>query len=195
MIAVRACLACMFALWAMTAVRADALSDSIKDKINGVLVGHAASVADYDAAEASVNAVWAEMPLAVRHALFVTQKSSGYGIYEQRPNNEFKPGEVLNIYAEPVGYNWQSLDSGGYLFGVIADLAIQDNDGNTLFDKPEFAKLPLKSRERNKEFTLNFDVTVTGVKAGLYKVVIKLHDLTSPKTTSFSLPFKIVDGP
>ena len=47
--------------------------------------------------------IWEQSPLLFREALFVKSAPTGYGIYDPRPNNVFKPGEKLFIYVEPVG--------------------------------------------------------------------------------------------
>jgi hypothetical protein len=175
--------------------QADSISDSIKSKINSAVAEHGLSqTSDYDAAVASLEAVWTKMPLAVRRAVFVTQKASGYGIYEERSNNEFKSGQTLNIYAETLGYNWKPLDAGGYAIGITTDLTIRDSEGKILLEKPQFGKLSFTSHDRNKEFNISLDLTVDGLKAGTYELEIKLHDMNSTKTTSFSLPFKFVNG-
>ncbi len=191
----RAIAICGLTLLATTVAQADAL-DRINDNIDAILAEQApGSMVAYDASQGAVEAAWAKMPLVVRHPIFVTRQAAGYGVYDERPTNEFKPGEVIYIHAEPIGYAWKAADAGGYVFGVVTDLTIQDEQGNTIFDKPEFAKPSLTSHERNKEFSLNIDVTVTGIKPGAYKIAIKLHDLNSSKTATFSLPFKIAGAP
>jgi uncharacterized protein (DUF2141 family) len=186
---------CAFLALASAYARADSLSDTVKNKINDAIAEHGLSqTSDYDAAEAAIEAVWMKMPLSVRHAVFVTQKASGYGIYQERSNIEFKQGETLNIYAEPIGYNWKPLDIGGYAIGVTTDLVIKDSEGKIIFEKPEFGKLSFTSHDRNKEFNISLDIKVDGLKTGSYQIEIKLHDMNGAKTASFSLPFKFVNG-
>ena len=48
---------------------------------------------------------------------FVSSEPGGYGIYEERKSNVFKPGETFLLYVEPLGYT----------YGTVTD-----EDGNTL---------------------------------------------------------------
>jgi hypothetical protein len=48
---------------------------------------------------------------------FVSSEPGGYGIYEERKSNVFKPGETFLLYVEPLGYT----------YGTVTD-----EDGNIL---------------------------------------------------------------
>ncbi len=48
---------------------------------------------------------------------FISSEPGGYGIYEERKSNVFKPGETFLLYVEPLVYT----------YGIITD-----GDGNTL---------------------------------------------------------------
>jgi hypothetical protein len=48
---------------------------------------------------------------------FVSSEPGGYGIYEERKCNVFKPGETFLLYVEPLGYT----------YGTVTD-----EDGNIL---------------------------------------------------------------
>jgi hypothetical protein len=50
--------------------------------------------------------IWRESPLSIRKAVFVASEPQGFGIYEERPSNEFASGETLIIYAEPFGFGY-----------------------------------------------------------------------------------------
>src|SRR5918999_294858 len=49
---------------------------------------------------------------------FVSSEPGGYGIYEDRKSNVFKPGETFLLYIEPLGYT----------YGTVTD-----EDGNRLY--------------------------------------------------------------
>jgi hypothetical protein len=49
---------------------------------------------------------------------FVSSDPGGYGMYEDRKSNVFKPGETFLLYVEPVGY----------AYGTVTD-----EDGNRLY--------------------------------------------------------------
>ena len=45
---------------------------------------------------------------------FVSSEPGGYGMYEERKSNIFKPGETFLLYVEPVGYRYGTItDSDG----------------------------------------------------------------------------------
>ena len=45
---------------------------------------------------------------------FVSSEPGGYGMYEDRKSNIFKPGETFLLYVEPVGYTYGTVtDSDG----------------------------------------------------------------------------------
>ena len=48
---------------------------------------------------------------------FVSSEPGGYGMYEDRKSNVFKPGETFLLYVEPVGYTYDT---------------VTDEDGNRL---------------------------------------------------------------
>ena len=48
---------------------------------------------------------------------FVSSEPGGYGIYEDKKSNVFKPGETFLVYVESLGYT----------YGTVTD-----EDGNTL---------------------------------------------------------------
>lgn len=73
---------------------------------------------------------WEQTPLTVRHATFVTDRPIGFGMYTKRPNDIFKPGEKLVVYAEPVGYGWKDAGNGMVEFGLVT------GSKSTSFDLP-----------------------------------------------------------
>src|SRR5438045_3874313 len=67
----------------------------------------AQSLQELDQREAALMETWEKMPLSVRRAVFEKQRAEGFGMYQERPSNVFKPGEKLIAYVEPVGYGWK----------------------------------------------------------------------------------------
>jgi len=151
----------------------------------------AQTMADIDAREAAVLEAWNATPLAVRRALFVAQHPDGFGQYEARPNNVFKPGEKLVAYAEPVGYAWKDVGDGQYEFGLVVDFLVKTPSGEVLTGKEEFARLVERSHARNREFMVVLTLNVSGAPPGDYVLQYTLRDVNGPKRVSFDLPFKI----
>jgi hypothetical protein len=157
-----------------------------------VEAGNAQSLGDIDRREAALLEAWNATPLTIRRAFFVAEHPEGFGQYVERPDNAFKPGEKLVAYAEPVGYGWKDIGSGEYQFGFKVDFLVKSTDGKVLTGQENFADLAEKSHARNREFMVVLTLNVSGAPPGDYVLEYKLHDVTSDKSTSFDLPFKIV---
>src|SRR5580704_1854003 len=139
----------------------------------------------------AVLGAWEKTPLTVRRALFVSDHPHGFGLYQERASNVFKPGEALVTYAEPVGYGAKDAGNGLLEFGFAVDFLIKSPDGQILTGQQDFARLAQQSHVRNLEFMLLLTLNVTGAPSGDYVVEYKLRDISGDKTTSFELPFKI----
>jgi hypothetical protein len=67
---------------------------------------------------------------------FVSSEPGGYGMYDARKSNVFKPGETFLLYVEPVGYTYGTItDSDGnrlYTMNFTLDFLISDKNGNVL---------------------------------------------------------------
>jgi len=154
-------------------------------------LGHAQSLQDVEKAQAALIAAWEKTPLSVRRAIFVAKKAQGFGQFEERSSNVFKPGEPLIAYAEPVGYGWKDVGNGVFEFGFAVDFLIKSPDGKILAGQQDFAKLAERSHARNLEFMVTLTLNVTGAPPGDYVVEYKMRDIAGDKSTSFELPFKI----
>ena len=151
----------------------------------------AQSVQELDKREAALLESWEKTPLTVRRALFETENAHGFGQYNERSSNIFKPGEKLIAYAEPVGYGWKEAGPGQFEFGFDVDFLLKATDGKVLGGQENFAHLVLKSHARNREFMLNLTMNISGVSPGDYVLEYKLRDATSDKSTTVQMPFKI----
>lgn len=147
---------------------------------------------DIGRADAALSDAWAKSPLTIARAVFVAERASGYGIYQERPA-AFKAGEPLITYAEPVGYGYRELGKDTYEFGFTVDFVVKTADGRILAGQENFARLDLRSHRRNREFMLTLTLDVTGLTPGAYKLEYRLHDISgNGKTAGFEQPFSIV---
>jgi hypothetical protein len=127
----------------------------------------------------------------VRRALFVADHPHGFGLYQERASNVFKPGEALVTDAEPVGYGAKDAGNSLLQFGFAVDFLIKSPDGQILTGQQDFARLTQQSYVRNLEFMPLLTLDVSGAPPGDYVGEYKLRDISGDKTTSFELPFKI----
>jgi hypothetical protein len=143
------------------------------------------------ALETARDVVWNQTPLSFRKTIFVAADPTGFGIYDIRENNEFKSGELLVIYSEPVGFSY-GRDGQIFITEMELDFEIKDASGASLAKQENFASWTLRSRVPNKEFMGKIDYNFTGLQPGDYDVVTTVRDKNSEKANSFSMRFKIV---
>lgn len=156
----------------------------------------AVEAGNYASALASLNdardSVWNASPLTINKAILVASDPQGYGIYDIRDNNQYKPGEPIVIYTEPSGFGY-GRDGDIYLLKMALDFEIKTSSGESLATQKDFAKWELRSRIPNKEFMGKITYTFSGIEPGDYTVETNIRDQNSDKTVTFSTPFKIVE--
>lgn len=123
--------------------------------------------------------------------LLVAQAATGYGVYNPRPTNVFKPGEPILVYCEPFGFDYGSPGSGLYAVNLIIDLAVLDVSGNQLANAPAVTEYNMPSRHKNREVPVNITYNLDGLQAGRYTLVTTLRDRNSQKTGSFQTAIEI----
>lgn len=128
--------------------------------------------------------------LAMPVALFVVAKAEGYGMYDARPTNVFKPGEPLVFYIEPEGYGFRTTGDVSQ-FGVTMDIELRADSGVVLYRKDAFLDQDFTSHHANQEFMLNGNVNINGADTGKYLLVLTLHDKIGAATATTNLPFTI----
>src|SRR5436190_22688267 len=90
------------------------------------------SLEEVDRRQAAVIEAWVKTPLAVRHAAFIKGEPRGYGLYDEHASNEFKKGERVVAYAEPVGYGRKAKGKCLYELGFGVECQIKSRDGEEL---------------------------------------------------------------
>jgi hypothetical protein len=144
----------------------------------------------YEAIRSATLKVWNGGPLFFRKALFVAQSPTGFGLYQPRPANVFKPGEQLIIYAEPVGFKWEPKDGLNHAL-LVADLILRTEDGKVVAGQKNFGSFKFDSHEQNTEVMAVLTIDFTGAPPGKYVVDCTFTDKMSGKTASLELPFEI----
>ena len=161
----------------------------------GVMAENLVNAGKFDEAlhalETARDAIWNQTPLSFRKTIFVAADPAGFEIYDIRENNEFKSGELLVIYSEPVGFAY-GRDGQIFITDMALDFEIKDASGASLAKQENFASWTLRSRVPNKEFMGKIDYNFTGLQPGDYDVVTTVRDKNSEKANSFSMRFKIV---
>ena len=183
----RARLALAAALMAASPAFAGPVTD-LAAKAEAAMAGD--PLAALSALDEAVEAVWSASPLLFRKALFV-DSASGFGIYAERANAVFKPGEPIIIYSEPVGFGYGKNAVGGLEINLVADFVLTSDSGEELFKKDEFFASEQPVRYHNREFLMTITLNLTGLPAGKYVGKFKVRDKHSDKTGEFELAFEV----
>ena len=103
------------------------------------------SLEEVERRQAAVIEAWEKTPLTVHQAAFLKGEPRGYGLYEEHASNEFKTGERVIAYAEPVGYGWKENGKGLFEFGFVVDFQIKSRDGEVLAEEENFMRIATES--------------------------------------------------
>ena len=148
------------------------------------------AVKEFDAQLNALKDKAEKMPLSQRVAVFVIKPAEFIGAYEERSSNNFKPGETLRTYIEPVGYVWKA-KADGFSFGFVVDFTVKSAEGKILGGQENFGKFDFNSRTRLQEVMLNLSLTLDGITPGNYILEYKLHDANSEKSALITQAFVI----
>ncbi len=170
------------------AASAEELTDLAKQAESDVKDGKTLDA--YDAMRKATLQVWDKAPLSFRKSIFVKDKPGGFGVYDPRPDNVFKPGEKLIVYVEPVGFAWQPKNGLNHA-QLVVDLVLKDGDGNVVAQQQGFGNFTFDSREQNMETMTAVTIDFAEAPAGKYAAELKFHDTVDDKSASFELPFEI----
>ena len=138
--------------------------------------------------------VWGQtQAISFSQALLVEQEATGYGVYNPRATNIFKPGEKILIYCEPVGFDYGNPGEGLWSVNFFIDLQVLDAGGSQLANLPEVTQYNMVSRHLNREIQANITYTLGGIKPGRYTLVTTLRDKNSQKLGSFQTAIEIAE--
>ena len=141
-----------------------------------------------------LQAVWDESPgIGFTETFVIIEPAAGFGIYNPRADNIYKPAEPIVIYAEPFGYGYGNPGEGLVSIGFFVDLQVQSDSGEILGDVPNVTELDMSSRYPNKEFQANITYNLDGIPAGKYRLITTLRDKNSAKIGTFETEIEIAE--
>jgi hypothetical protein len=130
---------------------------------------------------------------------FVSSEPGGYGIYEDRKSNVFKPGETFLLYVEPLGYTYGTVtDEDGntlYTMNFTLDFIISDKNGNVLGGQEDIPVSNIVSYHQNKE--LNLDISIdqsSPFPPGDYVITYRITDENSGKSFDITKDVTVQEG-
>lgn len=125
------------------------------------------------------------------NATFVAGEPEGFGMYDRRGDSNFKPGEPLIVYCEPVGLAWQK-GGRGFQSLFTVDFEVLDTSGKVLGGQKEFGRFGFDSAVRNQEILTRLTLSVDGIEPGDYVLRYTFNDQVSGNQTALDLPFTAV---
>ena len=148
------------------------------------------SIAAIESARAATIAALKAAPLGFRRVLFVADAPGGFGAYEPRPDNVFKPGEPLVVYTEPIGIAWKQ-EGNVFSSKLVVDFELRSPDGKVLGGQKGFGEFAFTAREPAIDYMAHVTINLTGAPAGAYILGLTVRDTNSGKSATTDLPFEI----
>jgi hypothetical protein len=148
----------------------------------------------YDAARASLLAVWDGLPLTARNVTLIEEAAPAYGDYTPHKGNSYAANAPIHVYAEVVGYGWKDNGDGTLSELLDADLNLLDKSGALLAQQAGFLNVDIQSRNKQLETYLNLQATLASVEPGDYQLQFVLHDRAGGKTATFAVPVTITSA-
>jgi hypothetical protein len=126
--------------------------------------------------------------------VFANEEAGGFGLYNQRENATFAPGETIFIYGEAKNYTIKESQNNLYEIYLKEDLYILDQDNNVLFGQADFLDYHITSHSKNSDLFINNTITQTSpFPVGNYKFRLVLKDIFSQKTTEVIIEFTVTE--
>ena len=143
-----------------------------------------------ETSRAAVSDALSKAPLGFRRILFVGAVPEGFAAYKPRADANFKQGEPLIIYAEPIGVTWKQ-DGDEVSSKLTVDFEIRTADGKVIGGQKGFGEFALRAREHPLDYMSHVKINLTGAPAGAYILELTIKDQNSDKSATKELPFEI----
>jgi hypothetical protein len=144
--------------------------------------------------EETLTLVRSKSNLEFVNVVFTNEEAGGFGLYNQRENATFAPGETFFIYGEAKNYTIKESQNNLYEIYLKEDLYILDQDNNILFGQADFLDYHITSHSKNHDLFINNTITQTSpFPVGNYKFRLVLKDVFSQKTTEVIIEFTVTE--
>lgn len=144
----------------------------------------------YQAAAGALADAWAQSDLVFSVATFTAEPAAGYGRYTPRPNALFSGSEPLHVYAEPIGYGFETSGS-DQSYKLSVSFRLLNTTGQVLSEQTGFTTVSGTSRTAQRELSTTLTFQFDGLPAGSYVLETIYQDLVASKTGTVSLPFVV----
>ena len=148
----------------------------------------AGSLMHLDAARSKL----AEMAtLQIRNLAFV-DSVDGFGVYQRREQQEFRPGDPVTLYAEVENFRSDSTKE-GYRTTLATSYEVMDANGQRV-DGSQFPDVEDVCQNQRSDFHMQYGVALpTRIYPGEYQLRLTITDQLSHKIGQATVPFTIVE--
>ena len=144
--------------------------------------------------EEALGIVRSKSNLEFVNVVFTNEEAGGFGLYNQRENATFAPGETFFIYGEVKNYTIKENQNNLYEIYLKEDFYILDQDNNILLGQADFGEFHTTSHSKNNDIFLYTTITQTDpFPVGNWKFRLVLKDAFSQKTTEAIIEFTIAE--
>ncbi|MBA7710324.1 hypothetical protein ES703_119264 [subsurface metagenome] len=130
-------------------------------------------------------------PLKIENTALVNEIHQ-FGMYDERENSVFVPGETILIYSELRNFTSETIGEKLYAIRINEDIQILDVEDNLIFEQKKFVSVELTFKTRGvTDLMLENTITLDGLPSGNYKIKITVTDIPSGKKVDFVVPISI----
>jgi len=130
-------------------------------------------------------------PLKIENTALVNEIHQ-FGMYDERENSVFAPGETILIYSELRNFTSETIGEKLYAICINEDIQLLDVGDNLIFEQKKFGTIELTFKTRGvTDLMLENTITLNGLPSGNYKIKIIVTDIPSGKKVDFVVPISI----
>jgi hypothetical protein len=144
--------------------------------------------------EEAISLIKSKSNLEFVNVVFTKEEAGGFGLYNQRENATFAPGETFFIYGEAKNYTIKEIKNDLYEIYLKVDLYFLGQDNSVIGGQADFIDYHITSHSKNNDLLIKGTITQTSpFPVGNYKFRLVLKDVFSQKTTEAIIEFTIAE--
>lgn len=128
----------------------------------------------------------------VQGVVLTTELASGYGVFTERAEAVYAPGEPIYGYVEPFGYSLRSNAAGLNEMVFDVEFALMSPSGEPLTDITAMGEIEITSYNQPIDAYFHLTYRITG-PAGPYVIWTRVTDRPTGRQAEFSIPVEFRD--
>lgn len=129
----------------------------------------------------------------VQGAILTTEPATGFGIYTERAEAVYAPGDPIYGYVEPFGYSLRLNAAGLNEMVFDVDFALMSPSGEPLTDTMAMGEILITSYNQPIDAYFHLTYRITG-PAGHYVIWTRVTDRPTGRQAEFSIPVEFRDA-